>query len=1127
MRVINVFVLFIFLPLLSSFRPPPRPSPPFTSLPLHCKDNSKNDNLSRLKDHLQISTVIKHYIPETSLSPEYSSSSGSRSNQKGLCICPFHDDTKPSLHFSDSKQVFKCFACGVGGDIYRFVSSYHTEVLKNSSFTFSDTLKEIDRTFIAPDTSLSSEQRKSFLLPSSSSSSSSRGPSTPPQSPALIAKLAVLQKIINAAHTFYVTSLTSTTTPSSGNARYYIRGRGLTPTISRTFGVGFAPSSGCIDFVRSVVPEATEEDLVLSGVGVMKEVYSKQSTNATFVLSDKFKNRMMIPIFVDGVVKGFGGRYIPGDYDNPNFTPPKYLNSPESPIFKKRDIVFGLDIVKNPPTSFSSSSPVFITEGYLDAIAMYAADVPAVATMGTSLTMSQITQISKLKKPITFFFDNDAGGRGGVLRFCEAHAKALWDLPDPPSVLFPPSPHNDPQEYIDSLDSSSTPSSSTILSYAKESAKPFDVFIFEEIINSQKEDKDLVAVIDRLTDLIILIPKGIRRTSKIVEVAESVADILNSNKDSSSGNNEALRIRIEEDLIQEVNRKERDSLSGRIADDNPDVMKRLLEGGRDDDNKSSRSSFSSPPPSTPKSSLFSPPSTKKYNKNYNSYDRPSPPTRRNSKPHFSGIEFQNPTDAQWLGKQKALGMQSHKDAIMREGKTDSKYLRPFYFNSEPVEVSSKDLTPQNLFMIDMAERRLLKTLIKHSRSRSAMKAAIAANFRQYDVVNIKQKLIEWSSSDREWLFNNLVGCCGCDPLPITLDDGGMSNQIREHLIVERGGDKYEGWFEVDNDLDHLSDKGEDRSIEYATDATISSVGESDDEVGSDNLDINDDEYYANFGGLSDDFFGDSSLDNFGMEVSEEEPLPTAAADIVEEEEEKIDPSNPPKTPNSPPTPKRSGTLDWFFEASGKEEIEHFSEITEKFEKKLAELTVQETLAVLLHAGAIRKRDQLLEMYREAVMKYESYEEGTGKKPSLGLVIQDKAKDLRMEAETIGNQLQVSMRVVLDLSESCRRISARVIDYATFENREFQTNSNAIEKLEALLDEQAAFVRGIGEMEYLDMQFDKDSEESERRFSPDAISSAGGKKFIVRDDATGSIFKSSPPTSGSDDEKESDDQGGFE
>jgi hypothetical protein len=236
-------------------------------------------------------------------------------------------------------------------------------------------------------------------------------------------------------------------------------------------------------------------------------------------------------------------------------------------------------------------------------------------------------------------------------------------------------------------------------------------------------------------------------------VAESVANILSSSSSSSSsssGTNEALRIRIEEDLIQDVNRKERESLSGRIIDDNPDVMKRLLEGGGDDEkNRSSRASNNKMinKNNHPKGNNITPsppPSTRKYNKSYdNRYNRNPTPTRRNSKPHFSGIEFQNPTDNQWLGKQKALGMQSHKDGTWRETGEDIRYLRPSYFNSEPVEVAPKDLTPQNLLMIDAAERRLLKTLIKHSRSRSAMKAAIAANFRQHDVINIKQKLIEW------------------------------------------------------------------------------------------------------------------------------------------------------------------------------------------------------------------------------------------------------------------------------------------------------------------------------------------------------------------------------------------------
>jgi len=256
----------------------------------------------------------------------------------------------------------------------------------------------------------------------------------------------------------------------------------------------------------------------------------------------------------------------------------------------------------------------------------------------------------------------------------------------------------------------------------------------------------------------------------------------------------------------------------------------------------------------------------------------------------------------------------------------------------------------------------------------------------------------------------------------------------------------------------------------------------------------DDEYYANFGGLSDDFFGDSSLDNFGMEA-DEEATPTSEADVVKYDEEKIDHSNPLKDPVSPPLPIRSGSLDWFFEASEREEIEHSSEITEKFEKKLAELTVQETLAILLHAGAVKKRDKLLEEYNTAVLELENYE---GEADDVGNGIEKEG--LKADAEKIGSQLQLSMRTVSDLSESCRRISSRVLDYASFQNREFQTNSVAIEKLEALLDEQAAFVQGIGEMEYLDMQFQEEGGGD----GQGSFATKGGTSVVVTPNTTGTI-----------------------
>jgi hypothetical protein len=185
-----------------------------------------------------------------------------------------------------------------------------------------------------------------------------------------------------------------------------------------------------------------------------------------------------------------------------------------------------------------------------------------------------------------------------------------------------------------------------------------------------------------------------------------------------------------------------------------------------------------------------------------------------------------------------------------------------------------------------------------------------------------------------------------------------------------------------------------------------------------------------------------------------------------------------------------------------EEIEHTSEITEKFEKKLSELTVQETLAVLLHAGAIRNRDQLLEKYRDSVSRLEDTlkegEEST-----------EDPKVLKEEAEGVGSQLSMSMRVVSELSASCSRISARVLDYASFQTREFQTNPQSIEKLEALLDEQSLFVKRMGEMEYLDMQFSEKEDSNENKGSnitdTSTISTKGGRAFLFQDDTTGSIF----------------------
>eukprot|EP00518_Triparma_eleuthera_P011326 CAMPEP_0182470424 /NCGR_PEP_ID=MMETSP1319-20130603/18687_1 /TAXON_ID=172717 /ORGANISM="Bolidomonas pacifica, Strain RCC208" /LENGTH=207 /DNA_ID=CAMNT_0024670865 /DNA_START=215 /DNA_END=834 /DNA_ORIENTATION=- len=95
-------------------------------------------DLEQLKNELPISTVIKHYIPSATMTPGTSS---------GTALCPFHPDTTPSLHFTDSKRMYKCFACGHGGDVFKFVQSWHTEVEKADTYTFGDALRTISDTF--------------------------------------------------------------------------------------------------------------------------------------------------------------------------------------------------------------------------------------------------------------------------------------------------------------------------------------------------------------------------------------------------------------------------------------------------------------------------------------------------------------------------------------------------------------------------------------------------------------------------------------------------------------------------------------------------------------------------------------------------------------------------------------------------------------------------------------------------------------------------------------------------------------------------------------------------------------------------------------------------------------------
>ena len=285
------------------------------------------------------------------------------SSYKGLC--PFHSEKTPSFSVSPSRQTFHCFGCGEGGSVITFVMKYEND-------SFQEALKVL-------------ADRAGIALPEADYSERAREKS---------AQRERLLAVNREAATYYYRMLRS----KKGRAGLeYLLSRGLSAQTMKAFGLGYADgsSSDLIAYLKE--KGCSEEDLLAAGVAVFDEKRG---------LRDKFWNRVMFPIMdASGRVIGFGGRVM-GDGT------PKYLNSPETPVFDKSRNLYGLNIAKR-----SRTGSFILCEGYMDVIAMHQAGfTQAVASLGTSFTEGQAMVLRRYTKEVLLAYDSDSAGVNAAIR---------------------------------------------------------------------------------------------------------------------------------------------------------------------------------------------------------------------------------------------------------------------------------------------------------------------------------------------------------------------------------------------------------------------------------------------------------------------------------------------------------------------------------------------------------------------------------------------------------------------------------------------------------------------------------------------------------------------------------------
>ncbi len=313
-------------------------------------------------------------------------------------LCPFHGEKSPSFSVSPTKQFYHCFGCGKSGDAIRFL-------MEHAGMNFVEATKELAGQFgmEVPDDDVSPQDRERAANQRE--------------------RQATLNDVLEKAGESYRKHL-----KESPRAIDYLKGRGLSGEIAKQFGLGYAPEGW--RSLASVFPNYDDPLLEESGLVIVNTEDDKRY--------DRFRDRVMFPIRnVKGECIGFGGRVL-GDEK------PKYLNSPETPVFSKGRELYGLFEARN---ALREQGFVLVTEGYMDVVALAQLGFPnAVATLGTACTPDHVQKLFRFTDSVVFSFDGDEAGRRAARKALDGALPYATDVRSC-KFLFLPSEH-DPDSYI-------------------------------------------------------------------------------------------------------------------------------------------------------------------------------------------------------------------------------------------------------------------------------------------------------------------------------------------------------------------------------------------------------------------------------------------------------------------------------------------------------------------------------------------------------------------------------------------------------------------------------------------------------------------------------------------------------
>ena len=324
-----------------------------------------------LRLQANILQVVQEYVPLKRAGTSY----------KGLC--PFHSEKTPSFQVHPDKGFFHCFGCGAGGDVFKFLE-LHEKV------GFQDAVRML-------------AQKVGVALPEPR-----EGNGEDARRDSVLRE--ALLKVHEIAAAYFREQLA---TPAGARARAQLTQRDVTPQTIEQLGLGFAPSSREGLKARLLTQGFAQGLLLQSGLIVQRE---------SGEVVDRFRNRLMVPICRDtGSVIAFGGRQMDADQGGP-----KYLNSPETPIYSKGRTLYGLNLTKS---QMRSAGFAVLVEGYFDFAQVFQSQAAAaVASCGTALTPQQAHLLRRFTSKVVLSFDPDAAGLGAAVRSCEMLVAEGFDV---------------------------------------------------------------------------------------------------------------------------------------------------------------------------------------------------------------------------------------------------------------------------------------------------------------------------------------------------------------------------------------------------------------------------------------------------------------------------------------------------------------------------------------------------------------------------------------------------------------------------------------------------------------------------------------------------------------------------